>query len=628
MRRWFQRGSRSERGAVAVMVGILAVVLFAVGALAVDLGNAWARKRSVQKQVDISVQSAGHMLPATLVDTPTSSTPAMIAAYVVQQLDDNKAIQSRDVTAAELLDADYSNGELEFLDGSGNTCVINDAADLCVSMRLHSPPADVDFGMAGVVGVDGTQVQRSARVLVTSGLPPLNKTLPFWLPRGCGFGAAEADTSGGSSSVPGPASPTSSTPTATATASSSPSPSPTAGPTATVGSHVLSGPASFSVAANGTVTISNLQIVNLPPNIDRATIRFYSPDYSFFVDYAVQDGKQITDPLNVPPFTVSSEVTATAGTWHIYGFLQPKGNGHEPTISSNSIVLTVGSSSSPSPSSSPTSSASPSAGSSPTSIPVGCVGQDRGNFGQLESPRKDESNLQKAFALNIAKGLDHRIIPFCQTVGNSCPPEPNKDCGTATSPITGGKPDFESVDGKNCIKGDTGNDGPKTYDGFIGGGDIPVGRLDASNGQTRCPNGRHTRTNVAIGGKSINNDVLSCYLRGSYQLSDIAQPSGVTPAMLDQSVTDSPRFVWLPVVFANDRAQKNYQPILEFVPAFITDETQTSAATSDNGLEIVGSSIKVLTLFVFNKDALSPEEQYDSVDYDPTLGTPIARLVE
>jgi hypothetical protein len=97
--------------------------------------------------------------------------------------------------------------------------------------------------------------------------------------------------------------------------------------------------------------------------------------------------------------------------------------------------------------------------------------------------------------------------------------------------------------------------------------------------------------------------------------------------MLDPSVMNSPRFVWLPVVFATDRAQKNYQPIREFVPGFITDETQTSAATSANGLVINGNSVQVLNIFTFNPAALPPVEASQSVNYDPDVGDGIVRLV-
>ena len=97
--------------------------------------------------------------------------------------------------------------------------------------------------------------------------------------------------------------------------------------------------------------------------------------------------------------------------------------------------------------------------------------------------------------------------------------------------------------------------------------------------------------------------------------------------MLDRSVMDSPRFVWLPVVYATDRAQKDFQPIREFVPGFITDETTTSAATANNGLEINGNSVSVMKVFTFNRDALPPIEDSDTVDYNPVIGGGVVRLV-
>ena len=60
LRRW-----RDERGAVAVLIAILATLLFSSAALAVDLGNSWAREREVQKQVDVAALSVGWLLPMT-----------------------------------------------------------------------------------------------------------------------------------------------------------------------------------------------------------------------------------------------------------------------------------------------------------------------------------------------------------------------------------------------------------------------------------------------------------------------------------------------------------------------------------------------------------------------------------
>jgi hypothetical protein len=154
-------------------------------------------------------------------------------------------------------------------------------------------------------------------------------------------------------------------------------------------------------------------------------------------------------------------------------------------------------------------------------------------------------------------------------------------------------------------------------------GDGTPGRLDVANGQTTCA----LRSNMSRDSRTLNNDVLSCFLRNGATLADITASSGVTTDMLDPAVIKSPRFVWLPVVYAHDRAQKNFQPIRQFVPGFITDETQTTPATSDNGLVIDGNSVKVLKVFTFNRDALPPLEDSETTGYDPTLGGAIVRLV-
>jgi hypothetical protein len=191
----------------------------------------------------------------------------------------------------------------------------------------------------------------------------------------------------------------------------------------------------------------------------------------------------------------------------------------------------------------------------------------------------------------------------------------------------GRRPGGRPGDGANCIEGDTGNDGPKTYDGLIAGVDGIPGRLNAAQGHTTCAG----RSDTSIGGTLINNDVLSCFLKGGHTLGDLASDTA-TEAMLDPAVVDSPRFVWLPVVYNTDRAQHGYQPILTFVPGFITDETQTSTAassnaSSSNGLEIDGNSVAVLHVFTFNREALPLDKRSATTDYDPVVGGADVRLV-
>lgn len=601
-----------------MMVAILAVLLFSVAALAVDLGNAWARGRQLQKQADITAIGAGSLLPMSTSDSRTDNEPDDIAARAAALLNENVTAGQVEVDAGDLLDSDPGNGRLEFLDSAGNACV-----DMCVQMRLTPPSAAVEFGLAGAAGFSGTDVQRSATVRVFSELPPAEKMIPLWLPSGCGYGPVDGDTAQGGSAaeaspIPTPTPTPSPTPSPTATASpaasESPSPSPTPEPAVQVqpvGSHTLGGSA-HTVPAGGTVTISNYVIGNLANNTERASIRVVAPDGSHYIEYAASTDVPKT-AMPVPPFEVGTEVSGTPGVWRAYAMVKQNGTNQPTEYSANHLTITVTGTPPPSPSATagPSGSGSPSA----SDVPVGCVGQDRGNFGQLDSPRRDAGDSDR-LAWNMAFGLDHQVVPFAGATEKQCAKANGGDA------VPGAQLDDVSRNGNNCVIGDTGNDGPKLFDGLVAGVNGKPGRLDAGQPGVNCT-GR-TRT---IGGHTINNDELSCFLRGGATLADIAQTTGVDDSMLDPSIVESPRFVWLPVVLANDRAQKGYQPIIDFAAGFITDATQTAAATEENGLVINGSSVKVIRIFVFNKAALPPTEQSPTTGYTTALGRPIVRLV-
>ena len=61
------------------MVAILATLLLVTAALSVDLGNAWARKREVQTQVDVAALSAGPCFPGR--SAAEDAILAEVAAY-------------------------------------------------------------------------------------------------------------------------------------------------------------------------------------------------------------------------------------------------------------------------------------------------------------------------------------------------------------------------------------------------------------------------------------------------------------------------------------------------------------------------------------------------------------------
>jgi hypothetical protein len=460
-------------------------------------------------------------------------------------------------------------------------------------MKVVAPSAEVDFGFANAMtggGFSHVDVQQSAVVRLFTQLPRANETLPFWLPNGCGYGASEADTSNGANNSPSP------TPT--------PSPAPTTpfvpgnGETDNKLSIQGSGITIDQGATSNPITGWSIAGLGDGQNAN-ATYRFFSPTGST---------TPIEKNANVSNFTVGPEITNTPGEWWVYGYgdssKSTKGNpGGNPKYTPNHLVVTVA----------PL--VTPPVPVDPDDSLTGCQGPDRGNFGQLDSPRKDGTHGQQALAENIAFGLDHTLIPF--DWGGVAPVS---NCGTTQHGfIDGASPDTAPVDDRNCVVADSGNDGPYVFDGLVSGTNGKPGRLNAP---TTCPS-PVALDSSKFDGINLNNDALGCFLRDGATLFDIAQTAGVNTDMLDPAVVKSPRFVWLPVVVSNDRTVKNFQPILTFVPGFITDATIASPTpSSTNGLDVNGNSVKVLHVFVFNSDALPVDERSPVVDYDPGLHLP------
>ena len=101
-----------------------------------------------------------------------------------------------------------------------------------------------------------------------------------------------------------------------------------------------------------------------------------------------------------------------------------------------------------------------------------------------------------------------------------------------------------------------------------------------------------------------------------------SRPDAVSQTWLDPAVVKSPRFVWVPVVYAGNRASHQFQALKTYVPAFITDEHMVSgslvAATNDNGITLNngGQQVESVQLFSFNPNILplnlrSPDQTYD-----------------
>jgi hypothetical protein len=172
---------RDEHGVVAVVTAFAATVMLVAGALAIDLGNTWARRGNLQGQADQAALFAANFLPAS--DSATRLKAAKAAAYyitchpVVGQKEIDSTIPdcpssptSTDAAfeayAARLL----STGQVTFptIDNSSGTYV-----------KVITPAARIDFGFGLVAGSKGsTQVKEATAHVGTPGsVSPMSLSL-------------------------------------------------------------------------------------------------------------------------------------------------------------------------------------------------------------------------------------------------------------------------------------------------------------------------------------------------------------------------------------------------------------------------------------------------------------------
>jgi hypothetical protein len=533
--------------------------------------------------VDLAALSAGDLLPEA---APTPADETAVASRVATYLNraENRVRGQAQVTTAQLLDSDLTNGDLDFPGGG--------------QLTVTAPRAKVDFLFAGAAGLPtSTTVTAAATVRLYSQLPG-SDVMPFYVPNCSTYGSSVADTTN-------------------------------AGPAAALtpgipGSGTGKHPSSFNATAqpDSVTQWENQRVITFrvtgvsglrataPPVVqfEKSTGRFTSKRWAVTGAWTSTVGNQAWE------FTAvigSLDVTALSGQWD-YQVAVPSSSWFYSTAYSYDGNLNVQPSSPPAP--------VPVLGTCPTGVVLG-------SFGQLDSPRNPVVSEPKTnLAVNVAEGLDHQLTVRPGAVADEC----------TDPPRIGEQLDSVSRSGNNCIRGDEGDDSTALANGLVRGTGVHAGRLNASRGSTRS--GCHGGINVSVAGVSINNDLLSCYMIPSTTaLSSLTvAPTSTSTRLLDPAVVRSPRFVWIPEAYRDNRTSKNYEPVKRFVPAFITDETTTSTrsletATTDNGITCNVSrasclSVTTVTVFTFDPGWLPLDERSPVTAYDPTLGRKTWRL--
>ncbi|MDQ4055612.1 MAG: pilus assembly protein TadG-related protein [Actinomycetota bacterium] len=601
-----RRRAPGERGAVAVIFAFLVVVLFGIAALAVDLGNTVARDTVTQTQADYAALAAANELTATPTagDPPSTAAVQVVADYLNanQPQDDDRACWRTSppscVTTAQLTDGGLDNGEVRHT---------------ATGLQVVAPRTKVDFHFAQIFGMDGTYVAADATVNVFSGG---QRVMPMFAVAGCDYGRQTlADPAKGHV-----------TPVVPTLAYGS-------GPFNTTDLE----PVTLTDSSNASVTelavASTSNMLTLPASKYSSTrsIGFFrgdDPDPALVVTqdhFWLQGDATRTDlspdsaptqytsnPSKTVQAMIPDAVTQTEGVWWVR---VRNGTGSTATWSdpADAQPIRVG------------------------GAVLECAGgSTEGNFGTLKLPRTDVTTALEV-PVNIAVGLQkpltldwHKWARENPTLAGECTEGLNGarvSSGTSLQPRT------------NCVDTDPGLPANVATQGLITGAGSHAGVLTTQSTRTGCdPVGGSSNRAVVLNNKSysINDDVLTCYLtNGTTSLATIADPAYQGPAVLDEDIFSSPRFLWVPVLAKQPGSggSATYS-ILDFRPAFITDEQALSTSvkgshsgTADNGLSIPGNDVTQITIVFFDVQALPSEGDFPVIDY-LGAGDPVIRLVD
>jgi hypothetical protein len=558
----------NEAGATAILVALMATMLFGLAAMSVDLGNAWARKRELQGQADLAALAGGAHLTA---DTHAEALEAVdqflghgcdrVTDLACDPMDPNWTYGQAYAGAWDLDDLDVDNGEVQFLDDW--------------KMRVITPTATVDYGFAGVLSSDFDSVDLNADATVQIQSP--GNVFPFFLLNG-------SDCSWGPQVLK--AGPQSGNEDPIAIAPSEPVVWDPAGPN---NNHSIETsevrPTEWDVLTEGSIDVYG-QSRSLP---SVATVYFNAGagQAAVVANVPVTDVEDITGggqlkyrwKVTVP---LPDIVRNNQAAWAVR--VETVTDGRSDENSSESLTVR-----------------------NPADIPDECGEKSTGDFGIIDSPRKD-GNPADAIRDNITNGMDHpvQVLPGDPDLApEECTPVGEEVLDDTANLAAGNTP--------NCLRIETGNKTDAISDGLVG----DSGRLVADTTEY-CQEKESTLPRVDDDGHDLNGDTLECFLE-SGEVDDIDDDGYAGDPVLSPAIFDSPRFMWVPVLNGEANPQAGDYPIVGFRPVFVTD---LGFNNSDN-------KVVEISVHAFSADALPDSTQSPSggIPY-LGVGTRLVRLVE
>ena len=158
------RRAREERGAVAILVGILTIVMFTITALVVDLGMARVVRREAQVASDASSLAAATALYAHPVYTSGKPPPDFTAAVAAAK---GYAAENYGVTDADW--AGCTDPDALTYQPAGTTCISFDSATEPTKARVVVPLRNVKLPFGAVAGASSVNVGAYAEAAMQPG---------------------------------------------------------------------------------------------------------------------------------------------------------------------------------------------------------------------------------------------------------------------------------------------------------------------------------------------------------------------------------------------------------------------------------------------------------------------------
>lgn len=596
-----------EHGAVAIMVAVMALLILGVAALTVDLGQAYVKKKDIQKQTDFAALAgaAGDDLPMTAGGVSCSalskSYDGTAAEAGDQAIIDTASYLSNqpggsEVSPADLVDCEFYNGEAGY--GMFRSDPVTHTMTLVANpnqLSVISPLKRVAFGLGRALGFTAVDVNGQATVEIKT---PLLSTLPLYAFAGCDYGSQTIaqPTNGHSSDGVNLALAGTNDYIDLATLSVNPASS-TSPPTVAQG----------STTTSMTLTGSNLDAVTKigffrsaatnPPNPVEVTTGFTATSTSLTLTAIPSSVTDVQDVWFVRLYGTNKAHNGSDEWTRV----TQKGNADKDTNLA-ALPIIVGS----------------------ATLTCG-QGSSDGNFGTLllENTSPGAPNGQSDnIAYNIAAGLQYSLAPFDEA--KRTPPDFECSLGQDGAHLWPG-------DGTNCVDTKTGLDSAAALKGFITGVASEPGLLTEVDADTLCPNDYPTGTThktVAPTGETINNDVLSCFfLNDTVTVGAVSSKTYSGGVVLDQRIYKSPRFVQVPVLGRQpDTGGSNKYEIVDFRPGFITDQPDlatrlTGTPSSGNGITWSGNKLQAVNVIFLNIDALPNPPQDEEGHYIPYVGS-------